>query len=245
MIKFIRKIRRRLFSEKRFGKYLLYAAGEITLVVIGILIALQINNWNEKRKLNQVKSTYYNQLLADFERENNNINEILNFLDKSIESYSNYREVFNEPHASNSEILFALFKIEYTYRPVNFNANTIQTLENTGDIKIVSPIIRDKLVNLQRGFENITETSKSNNSHYLTALMKANELGLNDLSERLKHNDKLRIQVQSETNIAKLIVAADGAFALKNFTESLLVKELNLRLEEIDILKKMILQENK
>lgn len=50
MIKFFRKIRQRLVDEKRLGKYLLYAMGEIVLVVIGILIALQINNWNEKQK---------------------------------------------------------------------------------------------------------------------------------------------------------------------------------------------------
>jgi hypothetical protein len=51
MIKFFRKIRQQLLIENKFSKYLLYAIGEIVLVVIGILIALSINNWNEKRKL--------------------------------------------------------------------------------------------------------------------------------------------------------------------------------------------------
>ena len=51
MIKFFRKIRQQLLQENRFSKYLLYAIGEIVLVVIGILIALQINNWNENRKV--------------------------------------------------------------------------------------------------------------------------------------------------------------------------------------------------
>ena len=52
MIKFFRKIRQKLLSESKFSKYLIYAIGEIVLVVIGILIALQINNWNENRKDN-------------------------------------------------------------------------------------------------------------------------------------------------------------------------------------------------
>lgn len=47
MIKFFRKIRQRLLAENKFSKYFLYAIGEIVLVVIGILIALSINNWNE------------------------------------------------------------------------------------------------------------------------------------------------------------------------------------------------------
>lgn len=50
MIKFFRKIRQRLLTENKFSKYLIYAIGEILLVVIGILIALQINNWNESQK---------------------------------------------------------------------------------------------------------------------------------------------------------------------------------------------------
>ena len=51
MIKFFRSIRKALLAENKFSKYLIYAIGEIVLVVIGILIALQINNWNENRKI--------------------------------------------------------------------------------------------------------------------------------------------------------------------------------------------------
>ena len=51
MIKFFRQIRQNLIMENNTSKYLKYAIGEIVLVVIGILIALQINNWNEDHKL--------------------------------------------------------------------------------------------------------------------------------------------------------------------------------------------------
>ncbi len=50
MISFFRKIRQKLLSENKVTRYLAYAVGEILLVVIGILIALQDNNWNENRK---------------------------------------------------------------------------------------------------------------------------------------------------------------------------------------------------
>ena len=65
MIKFFRKIRQRLLSENRFSKYLVYAIGEIVLVVIGILIALQINNWNENRK--ELKKSQ--ALLEEFKKD--------------------------------------------------------------------------------------------------------------------------------------------------------------------------------
>ncbi len=50
MLKFFRKIRKKLIEQENVRKYLLYAVGEILLVVIGILIALQVNNWNNDRK---------------------------------------------------------------------------------------------------------------------------------------------------------------------------------------------------
>ena len=71
MIKFFRKIRYDLMENKT-EKYFKYAIGEIILVVFGILIALQINNWNENRKLNNtIKGVYsiiQSDLLSDIER---------------------------------------------------------------------------------------------------------------------------------------------------------------------------------
>ncbi|HBR54223.1 MAG TPA: hypothetical protein DEA82_11320, partial [Flavobacteriaceae bacterium] len=66
MIKFFRHIRQRLIADNRFSKYLLYAIGEIILVVIGILIALQINNWNEERKERFTEQKILKQLQKEY-----------------------------------------------------------------------------------------------------------------------------------------------------------------------------------
>ena len=63
MIKFFRKIRQNLLSEGKTGKYMKYAVGEIILVVIGIIIALQINNWNEDRKALKAAKIHLNNLV--------------------------------------------------------------------------------------------------------------------------------------------------------------------------------------
>ncbi len=65
MIKFFRKIRQKMLIENRFRQYLIYAIGEIFLVVIGILIALQINNWNQNLK--ELKKE--NELLISLQQE--------------------------------------------------------------------------------------------------------------------------------------------------------------------------------
>ena len=62
MISFLRKIRQQLLSKNRFSKYSLYALGEIILVVIGILIALQINNWNNNNTEKNNIRNYYTRI---------------------------------------------------------------------------------------------------------------------------------------------------------------------------------------
>lgn len=58
MIRFFHTLRHRLLSENRASRYLFYAVGEIILVVIGILIALQINTWNERQKEGVLEAEY-------------------------------------------------------------------------------------------------------------------------------------------------------------------------------------------
>ena len=69
MIKFFRKIRYNLMSKNKTGKYFKYAIGEIVLVVLGILIALQINNWNENQKKVKTEIEYVNNLIQDIKND--------------------------------------------------------------------------------------------------------------------------------------------------------------------------------
>lgn len=93
MIKFFRKIRHRLLTENKFSKYLLYAIGEIVLVVIGILLALQINNWNESRKAFNLELQLYGNLVADL----NNSFRITNNYIMDFKGYQNtHQRLYNE-----------------------------------------------------------------------------------------------------------------------------------------------------
>jgi hypothetical protein len=74
MIPFFRKIREQYANDNRPLKYLRYAIGEIVLVVIGILIALQINNWNEHRKTVNKEKGYIRSIYQDLQKDLNRIN---------------------------------------------------------------------------------------------------------------------------------------------------------------------------
>jgi len=79
MIKFFRHIRYNLMETGNTGKYFKYAIGEIILVVIGILIALQINNWNEARKLQEEINTYLTQKLVNLNEDQLRLIEMQDF----------------------------------------------------------------------------------------------------------------------------------------------------------------------
>ncbi len=99
MIKFFRKIRQKLLSEKKFSKYLLYAIGEIVLVVIGILIALQISNWNENRKDSIYKKKLVNNLMLDLRAAKSDLASSIQDAEKGV----NYGDLFMEITGNKNE----------------------------------------------------------------------------------------------------------------------------------------------
>ena len=84
MIKFFRSIRKDLMEKNKTGKYFKYAFGEIVLVVIGILIALSINNWNEKRKERIIERQSYENLITSLKKDSLELARVINFQQKSM-----------------------------------------------------------------------------------------------------------------------------------------------------------------
>ena len=85
MIKFFRKIRQSLLFEGKTGKYFKYAIGEIFLVVIGILIALQVNNWNENRKSVNSQNELLEKLTFDLDHDISRFEEIDSIYNNDLE----------------------------------------------------------------------------------------------------------------------------------------------------------------
>ena len=122
--------------ENKTGKYFKYAIGEIILVVIGILIALQINNWNEQRKSNALLNLYQENIIFELKENLVHLKELdsTNRIRKrSIETYIDYYNLENlnsiilKKKADSAQLQIALF---------NTNTYSLEDLMTTGNIKL-------------------------------------------------------------------------------------------------------------
>ncbi|MCJ7465351.1 MAG: DUF6090 family protein [Maribacter sp.] len=83
MLKFFRNIRQNQLSGNKVTRYLLYALGEVALVMIGILLAVQVNAWNQERNDRKEEQQVLKQLKAEFEANRDQINDKI-FLHQKI-----------------------------------------------------------------------------------------------------------------------------------------------------------------
>ena len=115
MFRLFKNIKQKLFSQGNLRKYSLYAIGEIILVVIGILIALQINNWNENKKLEAISENYLNQLLADLDADKKYYENYIALLDSNLTAYANYKKIYTEPDLNIARVIEQINHLLYTY----------------------------------------------------------------------------------------------------------------------------------
>ena len=147
MIKLFRKIRQKLLTENKFSKYLLYAVGEIILVVIGILIALQLNNLNtihtEKQNLNKYLEKIETNIKDDIiiaKRMLESRIENAKLCDKATEL------IVNRDFSDQATITNAVF-VMIIEQPLNFNRSGFESLKNSGYLQYVSEPKLENLIN--------------------------------------------------------------------------------------------------
>ncbi|NBC28049.1 MAG: hypothetical protein GVY08_14395 [Bacteroidetes bacterium] len=135
MLKFFRTIRKKLIEEDNVRKYLHYAIGEILLVVIGILIALQVNNWNENRNAREAELFLLSSLKEDFELRYNELLEFEEARTKTINAIHELNLIINNPdELSANEKMDSLLAHSLNALSFNDQFKTLDMLFSTGMI---------------------------------------------------------------------------------------------------------------
>jgi Family of unknown function (DUF6090) len=136
MLKFFRKIRQDLVATGKTGKYLKYAIGEIVLVMIGILLALQVNNWNNERIRQQEEQAIIAQLIADLKESQKDLEKRITWETEMAQASAKVCHAFWKKNPPNDSIFKHMLRPlgSFTYSPT---LGTARSLINSGNINII------------------------------------------------------------------------------------------------------------
>ncbi|WP_445383633.1 DUF6090 family protein [Robiginitalea sp. IMCC43444] len=232
MLHFFRQIRQRLLTENKVSRYMLYAIGEILLVVIGILIALQIDNWSQDKKERQLEldllTEIRNNLTEDLAKVEANIdlqNEILR-CQKAFIGWLGGTENYNDsvPYFSNSLSYF----ISRSLLRSRFLANqgTYETLKQVGVKIIQNDSLRIQLTHLYevaypRYYIELEEYKKTADEcllifeDHLEEMSWFEPLKIFDI-EKLRLDRKINFRIKTLHNLAYLLPNRHAVGAQKN-----------------------------
>jgi len=168
MIKFFRKIRQKMLTENKFSKYLIYAIGEIALVMIGILLALQVNNWNEARIeknltddiiLNYIKDLRNNAVYLErrklaMEKDLKFINQITERLNSSVLLSDTLKKI----------ALYEFSPIYYAF--TELKNDTYISLVSNNQLRLVPDNLSTQMINISFRMNDLTKTQESVGEFY-------------------------------------------------------------------------------
>ena len=157
MFSLMRNLRRTLIESNSVGKYLLYAFGEVVLIVLGILAALWIDNWNQERQEMKREQFYLSGLKEEFEASLSKLDTLMAVNRKSYQTAGDLLkqipEASIEQEASLSKMLIEALTYEIAYNP---NNSLLNELINSGRLEtLTSPMLRQHLTSWESFLESV------------------------------------------------------------------------------------------
>ncbi|MBK7871753.1 MAG: hypothetical protein IPJ74_14280 [Saprospiraceae bacterium] len=238
MLKFFRSIRRRLLDSGKVKRDALYAIGEILLVVIGILIALQVNNWNEGKKDRKTELYVLKEILNNLHEDERLINNILKQrvkAKKAIENLQNY--LLNDSKSKDSlpSDLTDVLTFE-RYYPIN---NAYEVLKSKGlklsNNKIASQLsryydfeqnkVRSSIYDIEQVLISIYHNPNSIR-RFISSIKRNKKVGLIDLNDPIMHKELFNEMIFFENNNAGTIEKIQSFIEFNNEITAELEKEL-------------------
>lgn len=210
-MRLFRRVRQKLILNNKTTHYLKYALGEIILVVIGILIALQINNWNQKRIDKNTEQIYLSGLKEEFETSKWKLEELININKKNYSGAKKIIELSTKNKDSIKESLFSKLLVETFSDDVAFNSNNSLLIEmiNSGNLKNLSNTeLRKQLTNWISTLEDISrqEEELSNQRIKVLDMFRTDKYSLNTVFQQAEVSNHFGLpKTENEVNNLSLL----------------------------------------
>ena len=165
MIKFFRKIRQNLLMENKTGKYFKYAIGEIVLVVIGILIAFSLNNWNDNRKNQKKEKLFIDGLINDLNKQKLLLDAQISYEENKVDEVNRCFQIIEEYSIKNSaDSIFDLMNRLNPRKTFVVIDPTFEELKSTGSLSLISnQDLRKDIISFYQNLELQSQVITNNN----------------------------------------------------------------------------------
>ena len=208
MIKLFRKIRQKMLVENKFSKYLLYALGEIILVVIGILIAVAINNSQQQKITLKKEQTYLKGLQQEFITSQRKLNELLEVNKQNYVGVKTILETISNPTVSLNEKQFSELLFRSFSSDISFNANNslLNEIINSGSLKdIANDTLRVLLTNWESTLEDVARQEQELGVQRVRVLdmFRTNKYSIKTIFEQTNPNSELNYH-KADSNVSNL-----------------------------------------
>jgi len=234
MLRFFSKMRYKLAAENRVAKYLRYAVGEILLVVISILLALQVNNWNEDRKERIQEHLLVQSIISDLKMDTLMINQTLRILKEDTTQVFGFIKRMSDSKVT-LDTLVQIARFEFDPRiHVNsaFNNNTFKSILSTGSLNILDTWIQDELLQINEMHDaNILRTQLNSGAYISQVTAFARKYPLSDYGN-ISSNSKLAEAIWHKAELEELGVNLNSMLAIRNVTNLYAINQLNEILNE-------------
>ncbi|MDT0538703.1 MULTISPECIES: DUF6090 family protein [Croceitalea] len=222
MIKFFRKIRQNLLSEGKTGKYFKYAIGEIILVVIGILLALQINTWNQQRIEDKKETELISALIDEFKDNLIALEESISINNKVTESCINLTQIIRsdslaKKHEQVDELLLAIGN----FHSFDARVGISNEIVNSGKLSLLKNEalrvqLSDWLKNISDDEEDFRFRADNYTINLMPFLMKRFPLANGELTKKLPFDRNNSLKVYKEASPFKFNLSRTDLMELEN-----------------------------
>ena len=183
-MKIFRKIRQSLIKDGKVRNYLAYAIGEILLVMIGILLAFQVNSWNNQRLKSNAARLSYTNIKRQINDDKYLIQSNIDYNNRYLEQFEFANEIIENNARSKIDTLGFIATKLFRYSDFNRNSNIYETLVNSGEISLIrNKEIIERLHDLEENYTYINRMEQIHFDVILSAIMP-------DLTTIMKYSDR-------------------------------------------------------
>ncbi|MUP44821.1 hypothetical protein E0K83_03560 [Gramella sp. BOM4] len=213
----LRKTRKWLLEKNKFGKYAIYAIGEVFLIVIGILIALGLNNWKERKSGEDREQFYLSGLREEFQQSKRKLENLTQVNRVNYEDAKKIASMMNNPEAKTSEkelsqLLYNSVSYELNYNP---NNSLLNELISSGGLKDISnPVLRAKLTGWESFVQSVHRQEanlREQREKLLDIFRNSNERSIRTILDKTQISEQLELR-QAEDPVSNLDLLTSTEF---------------------------------